>query len=202
MIKSILIPSLAIATMFCMSSFQKVSKNAGKYNVNMEKSGIIWEGNKAVGGGHTGTISLKEGSVNFNGETVTSGTFTADMNSITNIDLDNNVKDKLVNHLKSADFFEVDKYPTATFVITKVDLVSKGNAVATGSLTIKGITNKISFPFTFQAMDDRLEVVAKRIKIDRTKYGIQFQSKGLKSSLSEKVINDEFLLDLNLVFSK
>ena len=201
MMNRIAVAALAITTFVAVSAFKK-NKDEGKYTIDMSKSGIIWEGNKAIGGGHTGTISLKEGTINFNGETITSGTFTADMNSITNIDLDNNIKDKLVNHLKSADFFEVEKYPTATFVITKVEPVSAGNAMATGSLTIKGVTNNITFPFTYHTMGNRLEVTAKKLKIDRTKYGIQFASKGLKSSMSDKVINDEFLLDLNLVFIK
>lgn len=194
--KQILAPVLLLLLVIA-AAFKENS--AGTYNLDMAKSGITWEGNKALGGGHTGTIMLKEGNLSYDGKKITSGTFTADMNTISNIDLDNDMKDKLVNHLKSPDFFEVATYPTAKFVISKVEPGKNDSAVAHGSLTIKGITNTISFPFTQQVKGNRMEVVAKGIKVDRTKFGIQFASKGLKATVLNKAINDEFILNLHLI---
>jgi len=57
------------------------------------------------------------------------------------IDTGNEQRD---GHLKSADFLEVDKYPTITFKSTKIDLESNEKARITGDLTIKGITRSIS----------------------------------------------------------
>lgn len=189
-----------IALMFM--AFQKGNKNAGLYKIDHSKSSMTWEGKKVIGG-ENGTINIKNGSVNYNGSTITSGSFTIDMNTIKTLSEEGENKGKLENHLKSADFFLVSKFPVSTFKVKKVVKGSGDNATATGVLTIKGISRDITFPIKMNAMDDgRLEVTAKDIKVDRTKYGVKFASKSLKSTVSDKAIDDEFIIGFTLVLVK
>jgi len=48
-------------------------------------------------------------------------------------------------HLKSADFFDVEKYPTLTFQSTKVSRVGDGELTVDGDLTIHGVTRNVRF---------------------------------------------------------
>ena len=61
------------------------------------------------------------------------------------INTDNEARDK---HLRGADFFEVDKFPTITFKSTAVKEVEKGKLQVTGDLTMHGVTKSITFPIT------------------------------------------------------
>src|SRR4051812_26497422 len=65
---------------------------------------VTWTGT-GVGKSHTGTLNIKSGTVQLQGEEVISGNFVVDMNSLT---YENK---KLEGHLKSADFFDVASYP-------------------------------------------------------------------------------------------
>ena len=86
------------------------------YKVDTEKSTVEWFAEK-VTGEHNGTVALESGSFDFTGDKLTGGSFTVDMTTIDNSDLEGEWKDKLVGHLKSDDFFGVETYPTATFTL-------------------------------------------------------------------------------------
>jgi polyisoprenoid-binding protein YceI len=182
-------------------AFQKGNKNAGLYKIDHSKSEVTWIGKKVIGG-ENGTINIKNGSVNYNGSTITSGSFTIDMNTIKTLSQEGQNKGKLENHLKSADFFLVSKFPVTTFKIKKVVKGTGDNATATGSLTIKGITRDITFPIKMNVTNSRMDVTAKDIKVDRTKYGVKFASKSLKSTVSDKAIDDDFIIGFSLVLTK
>lgn len=196
--KQLAFAAFVLFTTVAFSSFKGEYKEAGTYTIDHSKSGVTWIGKKVIGS-HNGTINIKEGAVNYNGNTITSGTFTIDMNTIKVLDLDGEKKQKLENHLKSPDFFEIAKYPLSTFKIKRVEKGSGDKAKAIGSLTIKATTKEISFPITMIAKNGRLEVTASDIKIDRTQYGVMFASKSLKSTLGDKAIDDEFSISFSLV---
>ncbi|MFA6058212.1 MAG: YceI family protein [Taibaiella sp.] len=198
--KSIVVSSLfLIAIMFV--AFKKGDKNAGLYKIDQSKSEMTWVGKKVIGS-ENGTINIKNGSVNYNGSTITSGSFTIDMNTIKTSSQEGENKGKLENHLKSADFFEVSKFPVSTFKIKKVVKGNGDNATATGALTIKGITRDITFPVKMSVMNGSMEITAKDIKVDRTKYGVKFASQSLKSTVSDKAINDDFIIGFTLILTK
>ncbi|MEL6846087.1 MAG: YceI family protein, partial [Bacteroidota bacterium] len=114
-------------------------------NVDTEASQITWKGYK-VTGSHEGTINVENGELAFDEGVLTGGSFDINMGSITVTDLQGGMAQKLEGHLKSPDFFGVEKFPTATFNITKV--VSRGTAGAyriTGDLKIKETTKTIRF---------------------------------------------------------
>ncbi|KIA91334.1 lipid-binding protein [Pedobacter kyungheensis] len=193
---------LKISSIFLLVAVVALSafKNPAKpvtYTVDAAKSTITWVGKK-VTGSHNGTIALQSGSLAVNGKSVTGGTFTIDMNSIKDAD----GSAKLEGHLKADDFFGVAKFPTSTFVITKV-AGSGANVTVSGNLTIKGITKPLSFPATVTVnADGTVSALAGKIVVDRTKYDIKYGSKSFFDSIGDKAINDEFELAVKLVAKK
>ena len=164
--------------------------------VNLKTSNIDWVGEK-VTGSHRGTLKFKSGSLTFSGNKLTGGTFEVDMTSLTVSDLEaGKGKEKLEGHLKADDFFGVDKHKTAKMKFTKVLATSNPNVYeVTADLTIKGITKPISFTFTANE-----EFARTSTKIDRTKYDIKYNSGNFFENLGDKVIYDEFDLNVAIFF--
>ena len=167
------------------------------YNVDIAKSAVTWSGKK-FSGAHNGTVALTSGSLSFNGKKLLSGGFIANMHTIKDAD----GSAKLEGHLKADDFFGVEKFPTTNFAIKKVE----GNGTSlkiTGDLTIKGKTNTISFPAKLTWNSDKsVTAVADKITIDRTKYGIEYKSKSIFSSIGDNFIYDDFVIGVKLVAKK
>ena len=161
--------------------------------VNVAESVINWVGYK-VTGQHEGTINLLSGSLKFEKDVLVGGKFAMDMTSINTTDIQGNYKLKLDGHLKANDFFGVKKHKIATLVFTSVS--NKGPAYAvTADLTIKGITNPVTFDL---AVTETGATTA--LKIDRTKYGIKYGSASFFDGLKDKAIYDEFDLNVSLKF--
>ncbi|WP_028664724.1 YceI family protein [Runella zeae] len=176
------------------------AKKPVAYKVDLAKSNTKWHAKK-VTGEHFGTINISNGSLNVDGNKITGGTFEIDMNSIKCTDItDAGYNAKLVGHLKSDDFFSVEKNPKAKFVIKKVE--GKGDSYnITGDLTIKGITNSITFPATVKTDAKGLNATAK-IVLDRSKWDIRYGSKTFFPNIGDKMINDDFEIDLALAATK
>ncbi len=170
------------------------TKAIEKRKVNVEKSQIEWIGEKLTGS-HMGTINLKSGHFTMEGGELTGGEFTADMTSINVTDLSGDGKKKLEGHLNSDDFFGVENYPEAKFVINNVAKKGKGSYGISGTMTIKGKSNPIAFDLK---MDDKQAYT--ELVIDRTKYDIKYGSGSFFDNLGDKTIYDEFTLKINLKF--
>lgn len=168
------------------------------YKVDLEKSSLTWVGKKLTGS-HNGSIALQSGNLLFDGKKLSGGNFVINMATIKDADK----SDRLEGHLKADDFFGVDKYATSTFVVKKIT-PGVGNTVTVGGdLTIKGITNAVSFPATIAwNADGSVTATAEKIVVDRTKYGIKFRSKGMFPDVGDKMIYDEFELAIKLVAKK
>ena len=110
--------------------------------------------------------------------------------------------DKLTGHLKTADFFSVEKYPASKFEITKVTSAGADRVNVTGNLTIKGVTESLSFPASVKKQGDAVVAVATGVKVNRTKYDIRYGSKSFFNDIGDKAIDDEFELTINLVATK
>jgi len=161
--------------------------------IDVTKSSVNWEGKK-VTGAHNGTINISEGKLSFANGRLSGGSFTIDMTSIANADLGDKMKGRLEGHLKSDDFFGVETYPTAQLVITNVGPGDGGYSV-TGDLTIKGITKPVTF---MTKMTDTGATAA--ITVDRTLYDVKYGSGKFFDNLGDKMINDNFELEVNLAF--
>lgn len=174
------------------------TKKATTYQVDKSQSKLNWTGKK-VTGQHSGTINVADGKLDIENNVLKGGNFSLDTRSIAVTDIkDAGGNAKLVGHLKSEDFFGVEKYPSANFVITKVTPTGSGKYDVTGNLTIKGITNPITFPATVTVAGNKVSAKAD-IKVDRTKYNIRYGSKSFFEGIGDKAIYDEFDLAVELV---
>jgi len=186
--KSILKPVLVILAVMLSAYSTSDSKN-----INVAESVINWVGYK-VTGQHEGTIKLLNGSLNFKENTLVGGKFAMDMTSINTTDLEGDSKKKLDGHLKADDFFGVYNFKTATLVFTSVNKSKLGYAIV-GDMTIKGITNEVSFDLALTENS-----ASTNLKIDRTKYGIKYGSASFFDDIKDKAIYDEFDLNVKLKF--
>ncbi len=190
-----------LASAVLLSSIALVSfkgGNAATYKVDSQKSKLVWTGQK-VTGDHKGTIPLESGSLIISDKKLTGGSFELNVAGLTVTDIaDKDGNAKLVGHLKNDDFFSTDKFPKAKFVITSVAGKGGDNYDVNGNLTIKGITNPISFPAVVKVNGNTLTASGK-ITVNRTKYDIKFKSASFFENLGDKAIYDDFILDVNLV---
>lgn len=173
---------------------------AGNYEVNTNKSKVKWNGKK-VTGEHYGTIQLEDGTVKVEDGKITGGTFIMDMNTLVCEDIENeSMNGRLVGHLKSDDFFSVEKHPAAKLVLK--DVTHKGGEDYTfkGHLTIKEITHPVTFDGKASVDDGRLTSTG-IIEVDRTLYDIKFRSGKFFQDLGDKLIYDTFTLDFDVVAS-
>lgn len=171
------------------------------YKASVEKSTITWKGYK-VTGQHAGTVNLKSGDLEFNGDQLAGGSFAIDMTSITVTDLKGEYKGKLEGHLKSPDFFGVDKHPTATFVITRViPKGTPGDYKVIGNMTIKNITKEIKFFANVKNVNGQ-KVAKADLVIDRSDYDVRYGSGSFFDNLGDKTIYDEFDISIEMVAGK
>lgn len=171
---------------------------AADYKLDKSNSKVKWNGKK-VTGEHYGTIDLKSGNLEVADNKIKSGTFQMDMTTIVNEDISNeSMNDRLVGHLKSDDFFSVDKHPVSTLVLKEVKHKSGNMHSFTGDLTIKGITHPVSFDAEVNVTGSKLNAKGK-IEVDRTLYDIKFRSGKFFSDLGDNLIYDTFTLEFNVV---
>lgn len=176
------------------------------FQVDTTASVINWKGEKPTGT-HTGTIKLSEGTFKANDSLIESGTFTIDMNSIEDTDLEGDDKLNLEKHLKGTvegkegDFFNVNKYPTGTFEVTGVSEMD-GKKMLQGNLTLKDVTKNISFPVSIKMNGDTIEITSEKFDIDRTKWNVNYGSKSVFDGLGDNFIYDEIELMLDIKAKK
>lgn len=204
--------SVAVILAGCGKSEKEV-KVSGKENtgsakgksvsVSTTESTVEWLGKK-VTGQHHGTVKLTKGEFMVDEGKLTGGKFEMDMNSIVDIDLtDSAFNAKLINHLKSEDFFSAAKFPFSKFEITKVEMLNDPNKpgmnnTITGNLTIKDITKSISFPSNVKIEGGVVNATAD-FDIDRTQWDVKYGSGKFFENLGDKMISDNFNLKLKLI---
>ncbi len=164
-----------------------------KLTADNDKSTLNWTGEK-VTGQHTGTIKLQNGWLTMKDNKITGGEFLIDMTSLQESER-NAMFEK---HIKSADFFDVEKFPTAKLVLKSSESFDKGSSIVKGELTIKGVTNPIEFKAATQKKDDGNWFFA-NISVDRTKWGIKYGSGSFFDNLGDKTIYDEFKVKVALL---
>ncbi|WP_025665728.1 YceI family protein [Aquimarina megaterium] len=169
------------------------------YTINTEQSIIKWEGFTPIAGdGHNGTIKLSSGLVQLKNNDLKSGNFIIDMNTIENSDIeDEKEKGELVEHLKNSDFFDVKKFPESKFEITNV-IKDDGKTFLEGNFTMKGKINNIKIPISINKSKDELTIVSNTFNIDRTKWGIIYDSGSFFKDLGDHLIKDNIQIEFNL----
>ena len=190
---------LLVFTALIGLSFTVNPIESGVYKISTNDSEVQWKGYK-VTGEHAGVVNLQSGELAFdeNGS-LSGGSFVMDMTSIKVTDLEGEWAGKLEGHLKSADFFGVEKFPTARFEITNVAAKgTPGDYKVTGNLTIKEATKEIKFYAHIDEEGGNLTATGD-ITIDRTDYDVRYGSGSFFDGLGDKTIYDEFDLTVKLV---
>ncbi|HKJ47929.1 MAG TPA: YceI family protein [Christiangramia sp.] len=165
-----------------------------KKEVDVEASTITWTGEK-VTGSHNGTIELESGHLMMEDDKIVGGEFVMDMSTITVTDLSGENKGKLEGHLKSEDFFGIEKHPEAKLVITSAAAKGNGEYGIVGDLTIKNETHPITFDLEMNG-----DSAKTNLTIDRSKYNVRYGSGSFFDNLGDKTIYDNFELDVELKF--
>ncbi|MDG1261017.1 MAG: YceI family protein [Flavobacteriales bacterium] len=167
------------------------------YMVDAAKSKIVWTGGKITGAKHTGLITAKSGAVSFAGGKIAGGKLVLDMTSITNTDLPEDQKAKLVGHLSSEDFFNVGEHPEAYFEFASAESTGS-NAEITGKLSIKGIVKPVVSNVIFSSTGENGAVITGTLVIDRTEWDVKYGSGKFFDDLGDNMINDDITLKFQL----
>jgi polyisoprenoid-binding protein YceI len=181
-----LVASVIVLTTLSFASINK--------EVNVKESSVTWTGKK-VTGSHTGTIQLKSGHFKVEDEKLIGGEFVMDMTSLLNSDLTGEYKQKLERHLKSEDFFGVEKYPTSKLIITSVAKKGDETYGVVANLTIKNETHPVTFDLEWKENS-----ASAKLSIDRSKFDVRYGSGSFFDDLGDKTIYDNFDLEVNLKF--
>ena len=170
------------------------TKKGQVYVVDTMNSKIEWKGFKVFktdNTSHFGSIKFENGEVTINENKLESGKFVVALNTLTNSDIkDAEESAKLNGHLKSADFFDVEKFPTASYEITKVSEAPAGsdyNTVLDGNLTIKGITKPMSFNANVKTGEGELQIATEPKDISREEFGIKFQIPAANGLIKDEI---------------
>lgn len=167
-------------------------------------SEVRWEG-VGVGKKHFGTIPLKEGSMNLVGEPQVgniSGSFVFDMNGFDVKDISGGGAESFLKHMKGTDFFDVAQFPEARFEFTKLEPMFSTETTeytVTGKLTLKDVTEELSFPVTVVHSTGGLKAQAS-FDLDRTTWNVRYGSGNFFKDLGNKLIEDAVPMTLDLVF--
>jgi len=172
------------------------------YRIVPGESLIRWTG-RNTNGGHHGLLTVSSGYLDGTGEV--SASFTMDLRSLRNLDLEGSeLQPVLEAHLKSDDFFFTALFPEATFTTTRIRLVELGeatrpNAMMQGVLTIRGIENEIAFPAHIRNLADGRITVMGNLDFDRTQWGVIYGSSRFFQHLGYHVVFDFISTDFRLV---
>ncbi len=196
---------ILLVTIIC---FSPIANAQEILEVDTTKSIVKWTGSNLFKyNKHFGTVKFLKGQIiksnsaifKESNDMILEGHFEIDMNSIVNTD--GKYNDMLVEHLKNQDFFDVKKHPLASIRFTEVIYKNVNTIKVKADLTIKGVTKAIDFDMKFKVVDDKYKMHSKFI-IDRTRWGIKYESKALLSSIKDDIISDaiefEVILELTV----
>lgn len=175
----------------------KATAEAIYYRVDPTSSSVAWKGFKPTGS-HDGSIVVNAGKFSVKEGMVESGEFQIDMNSIKVLDITDQEKNaSLVDHLKEDVFFDVAKYPNASFTVTGMKK-DAGKTYLNGNLRLKDATNNISIPVSIENNNNEIVLKSETFTIDRSKWNVKYGSKSFFDNLGDKFINDGIELTINV----
>ena len=147
-----------------------------------------------------GTLLISEGEI-------AGGEFVIDLENIVVLDItDPSRNARLKEHLESDDFFDVPNHPEAVFEITGVQKLDQSDDEnthrLTGNLTMRGVTRSVTFNAAIDVDNNRVNARSEQFLIDRTEWGVNFQSKSVFADLVDRFILDDIALVINLTATK
>lgn len=167
------------------------------YTLDTSASVLTWEASRLAATPHVGTVAIQSGALFETNGSFTGGEFVIDMTQIT----EEKNNERFLNHIKNEDFFGVDQYPTSKLVLTSVVKKSDQSYDLTGNLTIRDQTHPISFSAQIEPKENQW-LATSEFQIDRTKWGIVYDSGSFFMELGDRAIKDEITYRLDLTFQK
>lgn len=175
-----------------------IQKDGIAYTLDTSNSRIEWKGYKILKTeqtSHFGSLSFNDGLLTVKDGKLQYGLFQADVKSIKNLDLqrDASLQAKLEEHLKSKDFFDVEKYPNATFEITRINPASTGdfNTILEGDLTIKNIKKNIRVFANVMVNDGEVIIASEPTDLKRKDFGLN-----VEIPLENGILHDDFTIQI------
>jgi hypothetical protein len=171
------------------------------YKIDNKQSLITWKGSMKLSPEekHVGYIFISKGDLWEENNQLVGGEVEIDMHSMEYADKKD--KNTPIQHLKSEDYFDVKKNPTAAIVITKIEKLSDSSFTITANLTIKGVTNQLSFPATIKIENGILNANA-QFSIDRTKWGITYRAERFYEKIADYTVSNEIEFIIKVVAKK
>ena len=186
--------------------------------INKRSSILEWKGGlKFVNNNHNGNLKIKGGSIYLQKDNKITGNIVINMMSMTNIDLPDSKKDYLIGHLRSEDFFHVDRYPIASLEISSSKILEKKsngkyNMQISGDLTVKSTTKPIVFTALVD-LDSDIKSATGTMEFNRTDFDVQYRSEmhlddaksfwnklnTTKEAVKDKVIQDKIEVMFNII---
>lgn len=179
----------------------------GWFEIDPDESRAEWMGRNLLNK-HDGRIALKAGQLQFVQGELTGGQFVLDMNSITCRDLAGEpMHDVLIAHLRSDDFFDVERYPEARFVITSTERILNAtpgapNLIVRGELTLKDTTRPVEFLAAAGITPEGKPAAQCVLAIDRTLWNVLYGSGKYFRRLGGHLVNDQIEIQLRIVTRK
>jgi polyisoprenoid-binding protein YceI len=176
----------------------------GVYLIDTEKSVVEWTG-RNINNRHYGRIALSGGDVVISNNLPVSGRFVLDMNRLANLDLqDEGWRGMLHRHLKSDDFFDVERYPSAVFQLQGAAPIAgatpgTSNVEINGTLTIRDTTRPLCFTAMVVPQEDGSLKAQAALDLDRTAWGVCYGSGRLYERLGMHLVNDLISIELFVV---
>lgn len=146
------------------------------YTIDQDASAMEWKGYLKDDSGNNGTIKLTGKLTASDKGEITGGEIKIPLSSLVNINLPTDeLKDQLIHHLQSADFFNMAIYPEIDFKINSIapNENQPGTYQAAGELSMLGKTNPVNFPVTVNNVGNKLEIIGETT-IDRTLWGMDY----------------------------
>lgn len=171
---------------------QEAAAHVGEtYNADTKSSTVKWTAaHKGGVAPRFGTLSISEGSFAVDHGAVTGGKFIIDINSLVvdpaSVTEADKKPEELAGHLKSADFFDATKYPSANFEITSVapfdaakdqSKLEGATNVVSGNLTLKDKTVNVTFPAKISITESGVNLVA-NFTVDRSAWNLTYGTEG------------------------
>ncbi len=176
----------------------------GGYAIDTEQSEIRWTGRNLTGS-HTGTLKLLSGTIEVENGRATRGVFVVDMHSISDKSVeDSEMRRLLQSHLASDDFFDVQRFPTAEFRLTRIAPMERAaagspNSEVSGELVMKGVCREISFRAVTAPMPDGRLAAEAHFDIDRTQWNVLYGSGKFYEKLGKHLVHDDVTVELKII---
>ena len=189
---------ILVMSVFLFFSQLSVAQEIVQVPIDIKKSEVKWKGTKMRGlGKHEGIISIKSGYFETKDGEFYGGKIVFDMNSISVTDIPKREpipRRRLNNHLKSDDFFGVEKYPEAEFLIVKVLKKEKQNITIEGELSIRDVKDRITVLLEISRDNSEIRSISSKLKFDRFNWNIGYKGSWADRTLVDKEIEITLLL--------